>query len=206
MLSVVVTEARRNTKRKGSLSMTCWDTTSPGKWLCPLAVMAPKVIFGSLLFGPLFSSKIGDFSKMVTQKPAALRATDGSRSSRRVDKIGGEHACERKDCQIYKSTDVGRQIKVAQRGTRSKFQSVEGWWAVVATMASMASMVWMAQGGTDVNVSLVPLASSGDEWRRLATNGGVDGWLGSSTQRALTWKSLCVPSGDGGTHRCSYPS
>ena len=34
-------------------------------------------------------------------------------------------------------------------------------------------------------------------WRRwLASNGG----LGSSTQRALTWNSLCVLSGEGGTH------
>ena len=32
---------------------------------------------------------------------------------------------------------------------------------------------------------------------------GVDGWLGSSTHRALTWKSLCVPSRDGDTHSCS---
>ena len=29
---------------------------------------------------------------------------------------------------------------------------------------------------------------------------GFDGGLGSSTQRALTWKSLCVTSGEGGTH------
>ena len=29
---------------------------------------------------------------------------------------------------------------------------------------------------------------------------GVDDGLGSSTQRALTWKSLCVPSSDGNTH------
>ena len=50
------------------------------------------------------------------------------------------------------------------------------------------------QEDTDVEVLLVPLAvaSNGAEW-----------WLGSSTQRALTWKSFCVPSGDGGTHRCS---
>ena len=33
-----------------------------------------------------------------------------------------------------------------------------------------------------------------DGWRRwLASMVGVDGGLGSSTQRALTWKSLCVP-------------
>ena len=42
-------------------------------------------------------------------------------------------------------------------------------------------VVWMAQEGADVEVALVPLvvASNGSEW-----------WLGSSTQRALTWKSL----------------
>ena len=38
----------------------------------------------------------------------------------------------------------------------------------VATMASMASMVWMAQGSTDVGVPLVPMM--------VATNGGVGGW------------------------------
>ena len=34
----------------------------------------------------------------------------------------------------------------------------------------------------------------------------VDGELGSSTQRALTWKSLCVPSGEFGMHRGSLLS
>ena len=53
-------------------------------------------------------------------------------------------------------------------------------------------------------------AVDGVEWwrRMVASNGGVDGfdgwhrrwWLGSSTQRALTWKSLCVPSGEFGMH------
>ena len=60
------------------------------------------------------------------------------------------------------------------------------------------------------------MASTGgvDGWRRrVASTGGVDGWrrwmasmdgvdgggLGSSTQRALTWKSLCVPSIEGDT-------
>ena len=33
---------------------------------------------------------------------------------------------------------------------------------------------------------------------------GVDGGLGSSTQRALTWKSLSVPSSDGDTHSCCF--
>ena len=44
-------------------------------------------------------------------------------------------------------------------------------WAMVVTMArmaSMASMVWMAQGSTDVEVPLVPMM--------VASNGGVDGW------------------------------
>ena len=44
-----------------------------------------------------------------------------------------------------------------------------------------------------MKVLLVPLV--------VAWN-GVEWWLGSSTERALTWKSLCVPSGDKGTHRC----
>ena len=34
----------------------------------------------------------------------------------------------------------------------------------------------------------------------------VDGGLGSSTQRALTWKSLCVPSGEFGMHSGSLLS
>ena len=43
-----------------------------------------------------------------------------------------------------------------------------------------------------------------DGWRRwMASMVGVDGGLGSSTQRALTWKSLCVPSSEGDTHRGS---
>ena len=67
----------------------------------------------------------------------------------------------------------------------------------MASMASVASMVWMAQGSTGVEVSLVLMvvASNGDEWWRrwMASMVGVDGWLRSSTQRALTWKSLCAP-------------
>ena len=56
---------------------------------------------------------------------------------------------------------------------------------VVASMASMAS-----NGGFDgVDGGLVA---------SMASNGGVE--LGSSTQRALTWKSLCVPSGEDDTH------
>ena len=130
------------------------------------------------------SSKIGDFSKMETQELDALRATDGSRSSIQVNKIDGEHAeglpwnkmmaCELKDRQIYESSDVTRNIKVARRSTRSKFLSVEGRWPVVATMASM---VWMGQGSIDVEVLLVLLVvvtTNGDEWWRQWVAGVVD--------------------------------
>ena len=38
----------------------------------------------------------------------------------------------------------------------------------------------------------------------MALMDGVDGGgLGSSTQRALTWKSFCVPSGEDDTHSSS---
>ena len=113
----------------------------------PLMIVTLKVILGSLMLRPRISSKIGDFSKMMTQKQAALRATDRSRSPRRVDKIDGEHAeglpwkkvmaYGLKDCQMNKeSADAERQTKVARRDMRSKFPSDEGWWAVVAAMAS----------------------------------------------------------------------
>ena len=113
---------------------------------------------------------------------------DGSRCSRRVNDVKVKK--ELMGCQLWASV-------VAM--------------AWVATMASMAPMVWMAQGGTDVEVPLVPMmvaSNGGDEWwrRMVASMGGVDGWrrmvasmvgvdggLGSSLQRALTWKSLCVP-------------
>ena len=47
-----------------------------------------------------------------------------------------------------------------------------------------------------------------DGWRRkwlgmVASMVGVDGGLGSSTQRALTLKSHCVPSGENDTHSSS---
>ena len=50
----------------------------------------------------------------------------------------------------------------------------------MASTASMASMVWMAQTSTDGEVPLVPLvvASSEDQWRPMAESSGVDGWLG----------------------------
>ena len=52
---------------------------------------------------------------------------------------------------------------------------------MMAGVATMASMVWMVQGSTDVEVSLVPamVATNGgfDGWRRwMASMGGVDGW------------------------------
>ena len=52
---------------------------------------------------------------------------------------------------------------------------------------------------------MVALMDGFDGWRRwwlrmVASMVDVDGGLGSSTQRALTWKSLCVPSGEGDTH------
>ena len=40
----------------------------------------------------------------------------------------------------------------------------------------------------------------------MASMGGVDGGLGSSTQRALTWKFHCVPSGEFGMHSGSLHS
>ena len=41
----------------------------------------------------------------------------------------------------------------------------------------------------------------------MASNGGVEWWeLGSTTLRALTWKSLCVPSSEFDTHRGSLLS
>ena len=43
-----------------------------------------------------------------------------------------------------------------------------------------------------------------ESWLRwVASMVGVDGGLGSSTQRALTWKSLCVLSGEDDTHNGS---
>ena len=76
------------TKLKGLVLMMCWDTTTMEKWLCLLTIPAPEVNFGS----------------------------ERSGSSRRVDKIDGEHP-EGLPC-------------------------VEGWWALVASMASMVSTAW----------------------------------------------------------------
>ena len=108
-----------------------------------------------LLLRPIISSKIGDFSKMETQKPIMLRATEGSRSSRRVDKIVGEQA--------------------------EGLPSVEGRWAVVSTMARWRR--WRRrwgwhQRGTDVEVTQVPVmvvASNGDDWRRMVASMGGRG-------------------------------
>ena len=131
-----------DTKLKGLVLMMCWDTTTMGKWLCLLTTSAPKVHCGS----------------------------ERSRSSRRVDKIDGEHP-EGLPC-------------------------VEVWWALVASMASMASMVCRHEGALTWKSHWCLVASSGDEWWRR--------WVaGVLTQRALTWKSLCVPTGEGDTHSCS---
>ena len=81
-----------------------------------------------------------------------------------------------------------------------------------------ATMAWvessgLADGfdGVDVMTSMASMALLVVWWRRwrrwrrwLASI--VDGGLGSSTQRALTWKSLCVPSGEFGMHRGSLHS
>ena len=109
------------------------------KWLCLLTISAPIVNFGS----------------------------EGSRSSRRVDKIDGEHP--------------------------GGLPCVEGWSALVALMVSMVcrhkgSLTWKS-----------PLVLGGDEWRRMVSSMGD--W-GADTE-ALTWKSLCVPSGEGDIHSCS---
>ena len=61
-------------------------------------------------------------------------------------------------------------------------------WAMVVTMAwvaMMASMVWIAQGSADVEVPLVLVVVATNGWRRSLAS-----MVGSSTQRALTWKSL----------------
>ena len=63
--------------------------------------------------------------------------------------------------------------------------------------------------GTGVEALLVPMMVASmdgfERWRRwvasmVVSMDGVDGGLGFSTQRALTWKSLCVPSSEGDTH------
>ena len=61
---------------------------------------------------------------------------------------------------------------------------VEGWWALVALIASMASMACGHKGAlTWKSPWWRRVASNGDEWRRR--------WVaGVLTQRALTWKSL----------------
>ena len=73
-----------------------------------------------------------------------------------------------------------------------KWEELMTWVATVASIvvSSMASMVaWVASsGGVD--------GFDGVEWWQL----------GSSTQRALTWKSLCVTSSEFGTHRGSLLS
>ena len=170
--------------------------------VAPTALMAlasVALVVSRVWVSDLSSRKLSNemlrFSRLENWLGSSTKQTwvdGGSRSSRRVDVV---------------------QMKEELMGSLI--------WSVVmawARMASMASMVWMAQGCTDVEVPLVLLmvASNGGDgwWRRwLASNGGVEWWrrlvasmvgvdggLGSSTQRALTWKSLCVPSGEGDTN------
>ena len=111
----------------------------------------------------------------------------------------------RDSCRIGAGTERSSTRRVDDVKVKKELMGSQIW----AAMASMASMVWLAQGGTDVEVTLVPLTVAtigGDElWSRwMASMVGVGGGLGSSTQRALTWKSLCVPSSDGDTHSGSF--
>ena len=69
----------------------------------------------------------------------------------------------------------------------------------------MGSLIWFvvmtqseerADGLSDMDW-LVATFGGVDGWLRwVVSMGGVVGGLGSSTQRALTWKSLYVPSGE----------
>ena len=62
-MASVASMAPLDTKMKGLVLIMCWDTTILEKWLCFLTISVLKVNFGS----------------------------ERSRSSRRVDKIDGEH-------------------------------------------------------------------------------------------------------------------
>ena len=66
-----------------------------------------------------------------------------------------------------------------------------------------------ASGGCNVVESVRSWWLGWLRWRRWwpGVFGGVEWWeLGSSTQRALTWKSLCVSSSEDNTHRGSLLS
>ena len=74
----------------------------------------------------------------------------------------------------------------------------------------MGSLIWFvvmtqseerADGLSDMDWLMASMDGV-DGWRRWMAS-IVDGGLGSSTQRALTWKSLCVPSGVDDTHSSS---
>ena len=67
-----------------------------------------------------------------------------------------------------------------------------------------ATVAWVASSGGFDGVDGV-VGGLVAWWRRWLAS-IVDGGLGSSTQRALTWKSLCVPSGEFGMHRGSLLS
>ena len=79
-------------------------------------------------------------------------------------------------------------------------------------MASMVlTVAWVASsGGVDgfdgvdggLVASMASMVALGRRWRRMVASNG--GGLGSSTQRALTWKSLCVPSGEDDTHSSGW--
>ena len=81
---------------------------------------------------------------------------------------------------LYDDTGRGRcsrrvdDVKVKKELMGCQLWALVGTLAGVATMASMASMVWMAQGSTDVEVLLVPMM--------VASMDGVDGqrrcWTG----------------------------
>ena len=63
-------------------------------------------------------------------------------------------------------------------------------------------MTWVGTMASMVVASMAPMVAWWRRWLRWLAS-IVDGGLGSSTQRALTWKSLCVPSGEDGTHSSS---
>ena len=79
-------------------------------------------------------------------------------------------------CKQLKDPEVlSRRVDIIDGEHLEGLPSIEGCWAVVAAMASlatMAPMVWLAQGSIDTEV---PLVLGVGEWRRMAA-----------------WTSLCV--------------
>ena len=85
----------------------------------------------------------------------------------------------------------------------ASMDGVDGWRRWVASMVGFdGCRRWVASmGGVDGWRRWLASMGGVDGWLRwVASMVGVDGGLGSSTQRALTWKSLCVTSAEGGTH------